>query len=229
MGMDIFGELTPSFGGGADTFGQLMLLYLSSMLMSSVISIASYVLSSLGCYTIAKRRGIHNPWLAWIPIANLWILGSISDQYQYVAKGKVKNRRKVLIGLPIAITVAVILIIIGMVVFAVSAGVGVMSGGDSAALSIGLAVVLVLAYLAVLVLGIILAVFQYIACYDLYASCSPDNAVIFLVLSIFINITMPIFIFAVRNKDGGMPPRREEQPAPQLEAEATYTQMDEIQ
>lgn len=62
-------------------------------LIALVISVTIYVLEALGIYTIAKRRGIHNPWLAWIPVAQYWILGSISDQYQYVVKGNVRNRR----------------------------------------------------------------------------------------------------------------------------------------
>ena len=53
---------------------------------SFVFTIAMYVLSAWGMYTIANRRGIHRPWLAWIPVANMWILGSISDQYQLSVK-----------------------------------------------------------------------------------------------------------------------------------------------
>ena len=44
------------------------------------IGIAIYVLGSLGLYTIAKRRYINNPWLAWIPIGNYWIAGCLADQ-----------------------------------------------------------------------------------------------------------------------------------------------------
>ena len=44
--------------------------------------------------------------------------------------------------------------------------------------------------------------------YDLYTSCSPQNNVLFLVLSIFFTVTEPFFLFFLRKKDGGMPPRR---------------------
>lgn len=40
----------------------------------SIIGIVFYVLSSLGLYSLAKNAGIENPWLAWIPIGNLYIL-----------------------------------------------------------------------------------------------------------------------------------------------------------
>ena len=53
--------------------------------------VVMYVFQSIGLYTIAKRRGIANPGLAWVPVAYSWILGSVSDQYQYVVRGKVCN------------------------------------------------------------------------------------------------------------------------------------------
>ena len=58
------------------------------------------------------------------------------------------------------------------------------------------------------------AIIHYIAMYDLYLSVNPANAVLFLVLSIFISITEPFFIFFNRNKDGGMPPRCDVPQAP---------------
>ncbi len=35
-----------------------------------LLTVAGYILSSLGFYTLAKRRGIRHPWLSWIPVAN---------------------------------------------------------------------------------------------------------------------------------------------------------------
>ena len=64
-----------------------------------------------------------------------------------------------------------------------------------------------------LVISVIAVVLQYMATYDVFISCDPNNAVLYLVLSIFVNVTMPFFIFACRNKDLGMPRRRPAQPA----------------
>ena len=52
------------------------------VLIALAVSLTTYILGSIGNYTIAKRRGIRNPWLAWIPLAHLWITGCISAQYQ---------------------------------------------------------------------------------------------------------------------------------------------------
>ena len=72
--------------------------------MEFVVSIAIYVLQALGLYTIANRRGIQNPWLAWIPLGAVWILGSIHDDYM-ARRGQKKKLRVAILALYIAIVV----------------------------------------------------------------------------------------------------------------------------
>ena len=162
-------------------------------LIAFVFAVVSYILSAAGMYAIAKRRGINNAWLAWIPVASGWILGSISDQYQYVVKGKVRYNRIILISL-----------------LGASALLGGISSGSTQLLVEGTSNVLGIlggSFLASAV-SIACMVFHFIALYDLYCSCNPQNSVLFLVLSIVFGITEPFFVFGCRNKDLGMPPRR---------------------
>ena len=49
------------------------------------------------------------------------------------------------------------------------------------------------------------------ALYDVYTSCTPQNNVVFLVLSILFSVTEPFFLFFNRNRDDGMPPRKQPQ------------------
>jgi len=58
--------------------------------------------------------------------------------------------------------------------------------------------------------GIATAVIHYMAMYDIYTSCTPKNNVIFLVLGILFSVTESFFLFFTRNKDEGMPPRKQE-------------------
>lgn len=224
MDIDIYSEFSSLPVEGSGLLSIFMIVYLIAALIGFLFSIAVYVLQSLGFYSIANRRGIHHPWLAWIPVGNMWILGSISDQYQFVAKGKVKNRRKTLLGLQIAMTVCVILVYVAAFVLGFFSVEAEMSGVAAGMEMVGPVLLLVAVYLALLVISIVLTVFQYIACYDLFVSCSPNNGVLFLVLSILFNITLPFFIFALRNKDGGMPPRRTPAPTAELEAEKFVTE-----
>lgn len=46
-------------------------------LVAFIIAIVMYVLMSLGLYKLAQNADIENPWLAWIPIANLYILAKL--------------------------------------------------------------------------------------------------------------------------------------------------------
>ena len=181
------------------------------------LMIAAYVLRSIGLYAIAKRRGISNPWLAWIPVAWVWILGSISDQFRYVTKAQVKNKRTTLLVMNLIQTVAstAMMVVIG-VAFAELVSMGIVSADEEALMTE--AMILVFKFMALgLVLGgiaLATAIIHYIAMYDLYLSVNPANAVLFLILSIFISITEPFFIFFNRNKDGGMPPRCDVPQAP---------------
>jgi len=88
--------------GAAGAALGIIAIVLVSYLLTFVLTIVMYILQSLGIYTIAQRRGIRNPWMAWLPVTNMWILGSIADQYRYVACGQIRNRRKVLLGMSIA-------------------------------------------------------------------------------------------------------------------------------
>lgn len=201
------------FGGmDATGLGIFFAVYFVMWLIAMGYSIMVYIFHALGLYTIANRRGIHHPWLAWLPVGDVWILGSIADQYRYVAKGQVKSRRKTLVGLIIAMFV-LLFVMMGGIIALVITGVSSefdMSVSDSS--MIVPMVVLIVSYVAVMVVAVVATVYQYISYYDLFYSCNPNNAVAFLVLSIFFNFLLPYFVFACRKKDLGMPPRRVQVP-----------------
>ena len=179
------------------------------------LTLVAYVFSALAIYTLAQRRGIRKPWLAWIPVVNVWILGSLSDQYRYVVKGEVKSKRKVLLTLSIINCLLSSLVVIRLIVMLVSFFTGSMQGMSENAMG-RMLMEGVLTSLAIsapmLILSIVKLVFEYMALYDVYTSCDPANNVIYLVLSLIpgiSQITRPLFLFLCRNQDGGMPPRRD--------------------
>ncbi len=192
-------------------------LYTIYMLLCYGLAIAGYVLRSAGFYSIAKRRGINHAWMSWVPVLNLWVVGCISDQYQYVVKGKTKNKRKWLIGLSIVLAVLYIafFVLMGITVFnIVSSAADGMTEDQILNAVMGPMLGLFAGMLPLMGMALAVTVVRYVAMYDLYTSCSPQNNVLFLVLSIFFNVTEPFFVFFNRKKDGGMPPRRTE-PQPQ--------------
>ena len=188
-------------------------LYTVYSMVASSFGIALYVLRALGLYSIAKRRGINHPWMSWVPVLDLWVLGCISDQYQYVVNGNVRNKRKWLLGLSIAMAVLYIVfaVLIGVAVFGAVGGMtGSMSDNQLVATLLGPVMGLVVGLIPLVGIAIAVMAIRYVAMYDLYTSCSPQNNVLFLVLSIFFTVTEPFFLFFIRNKDEGMPPRRQQ-------------------
>ena len=183
--------------------------------LSSAFSLISYILIALGLYTVAKRRGINHAWLAWIPIGNSWLLGCISDQYRYVARREEKNKRKALLILEIltaAACIAMIVFLVMMFIDLVQAGLMEMTNDVPTALisklmgSVGWILLLALVTFG---LAIALTVIKFMAYYDLFSSCDPNNKTLYLVLGIFFNILLAIFVYISRKKDLGMPPRRD--------------------
>ena len=188
---------------------------LFSSLPSMALGIATYVLTALTFYTVALRRGLNNPWLAWIPVANLWLLGSISDQYRYLVKGEYKSKRKILLTLGILTSVCSLVIVILAVSLVVSVISGAMQGiSEEQLLGTVMGPSIGMVGLLVPMMGISIAhmVVRYMALYDVYTSMDPRNSVMFLVLSIVFGFTEPFFLFFNRTKDEGMPPRKQ-QPA----------------
>ena len=205
----MFESITP-----AETARWVTEFYFAVFFMSffaQAFSIALYVMESIGIYSIAKRRQIRKPWLAWFPVANLWLQGSISDQYQYVVKGRVRNRRKIMLTMGILL-IPVTIFYAGSTFSTLLEMVMRISGpsGDLGEIQQMIPQLITMGVFAVatLVLSIALMVFQWMSLYDLYSSCIPKHNVLFLILSIFISATRPFFIFFNREKDEGMPPRK---------------------
>lgn len=205
-----------AFGLGFGVLGVLALILFLPVLIAFGASIALYVLQALGVYKIAQRRGIRNPWMAWVPLLHMWTLGSISDQYRYVVKGQYRYNRTVLTVLG---AVNLVLSIVFNVLYAVSwASVlsklpavinGVFDANMLGAMlqntmgnTLWVSAANALVALAALVI-------RYICLYDLFASCWPKYKVLLLVLGILFPVALPVFLFICRNQDQGMPPRRD--------------------
>jgi hypothetical protein len=188
--------------------GLMMLLPgLVSGIPSGLFSIAAYVLTAIAIYSISLRRGLSKPWLAWIPVVNCWLLGSLSDQYQYIVKGKNTSRRKWLLALNLIM--AVLTLAVGILVTVAVAGAFIKGPGYGMGRAIAGPVIGILGLILPLAAAAVgIAVIRYMALYDVYRSLDPNNAVLFLVLSILFSPTEPFFLFFNREKDLGMPPRK---------------------
>lgn len=171
------------------------------------IGIALFVFRAISIYKIARRRGISNAWLAWVPVCSEWILGSVADQYQYVVKGRVKNRRLplfllsvILLGLRIAGAALSISTVTSVIRFVLT-GAGFPDVGRLVLQAVASTVQTGGMIACLVIRGFVM--------YDVYTSCTSRNNVLFLVLGLLFRVLEPVFLFACRNKEEGMPPRRD--------------------
>ena len=198
--------------------GMMLGGYAVTLVLSVGFSLLMWILRSLGLYTAAQRRGIKNPWMAWVPVAELWILGSLSDQYHYVARGQVKNRRKWLIALTIlyALTLVAYFVVMVASLFNVLQEIIPMIEQGMTPMDPQQVLELMgpIGLMNLLISGVYLwlHILEWMCLHSYFASADPGNKNVYTVIGILINVTMPFFIFICRHKDGGMPPRREDVP-----------------
>ena len=171
-------------------------IYLVILGVVLVCCLVGWILRSMSLHSIAKRRGIRNAWMAWIPIGSEWVLGSVADQYQHLVQGKVTSRRKILMLLTVATGVVAVAYIAAAAVIGIQIEVeGRMDINP---------LVMIIPYLLLLGTVISRLVFYHMSNYDLYRSCRPNGATAFLVLGIIFAVCEPFFYLACRKKDLGM-------------------------
>lgn len=194
----------------------VMMLFLMVLLVALCgYLVTAYILEGKALSAIACRRGIDKPWLAWVPFAKMWLLGSISDQYRYVVHGQVRNRRKLLLWLNIVFTAVTSVYLVGTEIW--SFGTILAAGAEAEAAYIaavfGGALLIYLGTFVYLAVAAVASVFQYMALYDVFRSCDPGKSLVYLLVSIFTSYPLPFFLYSCRDKDLGMPPRTDA-PAP---------------
>ncbi len=143
-----------------------------------------YIFQSIGLYTLAKRRGVAHPGLAWVPVGSSWILGSVADDYDNKINGTEKKMRLTLLWMAVG----------EMAAAAINSYATNWMGND-----ISWPVALASAVM------IVFFVFYYMALYKVYLSCTVRSAVTLLVLSILFPLIIPFVLFSLRNKDAFIP------------------------
>lgn len=196
--------------GGSDVSAMFALDFVWPLILPALgLVLLQYVLQSVGLYTIAQRRRIRHAWLAWIPVGSDWLLGCISDQYQYVAKAKNKRKRVAMLVLSVLIAGLGVWLIVDwtrLIVEIVTRYQELLLYKPAGLILQTMELLGVLS--ALWCVSVIFWLVRITALYNLYASSVPGDRVIYLLLSIFINACIPILVFACRKWDLGMPSRK---------------------
>jgi hypothetical protein len=149
--------------------------YLALAIVLLLVGLLAYVMGSVGMYQIASRRGLANPWMAWLPYASIYLLGAIADDINK-RKNKASNYRWLLLGFLLSSTLFPIIILLNPFVATV---LGILS----------------------FALTLATAVIGYISYYMIYEEYTHTAAGL-LVLSILVSPAIPFVLFAIRNNNG---------------------------
>jgi hypothetical protein len=178
--------------------------------MEFILLILTYVFYSLGMDTISRRRGLAHPWISWIPFVNCFQLGCISDHYKQTRIGRRGIMRWVLLILGFINAVVIGgLILLYLIIFfqgvlgAVTVGILFLDEGFMLAIEQN-AELFWMTFLFSPLLCLPYWVAKLVAQYQLYKSCRPDVAVVFLLLNIFLPFVTPILIMICKDRDDGM-------------------------
>lgn len=178
--------------------------FIGAIAVSAVIGIAIYLLESISVYKMAKSAEIKNPWLAFIPVANDWVFGTLAEKYK--KKNGTKSARfgiilPVLEGIvlieAIALTIFTVISIKEITGYALDA---VNTSAEMAPEQFMSLIPVIILYFALMAVAIAYAVVFFIALWRVYYSFDKSNATLYIVLSIIFTISVPIILFIIRNR-----------------------------
>lgn len=178
--------------------------FVGAIAVSSVIGIAIYLLESISVYKMAKSAEIKNPWLAFIPVANDWVFGTLAEKYK--KKNGTKSARfgiilPVLEGIvfieSIALTIFTVISIKEITGYALDA---VNTSAEMAPEQFMSLIPVIILYFALMAVAIAYAVVFFIALWRVYSSFDKSNATLYIVLSVIFTISVPIILFIIRNR-----------------------------
>lgn len=139
-------------------FGGALAMFGFTMSIAFVMGLARYIMNALGILFMAKKVGIRNGWLGFIPIADLYLLGKIAD----VSAPKKNNAKRLLISQIVFVILSVVMIV-SVLIIGVSAAIA--AGTSEIGALTGAMIPFVLVAVLFSVSAVFVAVYYYIACY----------------------------------------------------------------
>ena len=195
------------------------ILYLIFYCLVMVCAAYAYVFVSLGGQRMARKVGMSNPWMFWIPCANVYAMGNLADTQATLCEGKNTTYRKKMLAWSIVVACAAIPWAIAYTVFMVAAAAnglldenGVLITLDGASLEplIGPTLFLLAVSLVFLALYIVYVVIYYKTLYRIYKLYAPDGAAGLVVLSVFVSVAIPAVFLSLSKREPVLPPRGED-------------------
>ncbi len=174
-------------------------VYLIALGLILLYIIIVHFMEGVGLYSIAKRRGIHAPYFAFLPVCNYVLMGRIAEQFEKAQYGRTKtyNKYMLITGMPYVITLTVYLFLVFVVYPDVSTtadlGASYMAGSftvDAAGVTLFLVTIPFIGA-------------QTLTLYKVFRSLKPDNCALYTILNATVNVVTPFAIYNFRELDLG--------------------------
>jgi len=77
----------------------MLVIFLTSLIISAAVPITFYVLYSVGLSTMLKRTGFKKPWFAWLPFCRDFALGGLADQHRDIFPPKKRGQKLLILSI----------------------------------------------------------------------------------------------------------------------------------
>lgn len=177
-----------------------MLLYL----FFSAILFVRYILYSLGLMGLANRTGVKNAWLAWIPVANVYVLGATADMLEE-KRGLSHKWSKFLLILTVAVAALFFLFFVSLIALVVyismMEGIGATSPGAFFAGEMFLLpmIAFYLIYIVLLVISMALSYLNIICVYKIFEEIAPQKSIKYFLIYVLVPFGDVYCLFKCKN------------------------------
>lgn len=172
-----YGALPSDIGSA---FGSMAGVFAVVYMVAFLFGIAIYIAQSIAFMKMAKKVGVRNGWLSFIPIGNIYILGRVADA------GKEKRINTIRMMISTVIVVAVYVLLVALLIAAIVTD---PMADEMPALFL---VPTIVSCLVILVAAICLAVFEYIAMYRICDNFGGKDGTVYFVGVLLGTFFMPI-------------------------------------
>lgn len=140
-----------------------------------MVQIALYLASSWGIYAMANNTGVKNPWMAWVPFAKDYLLGTLADRYHDTLHQKKTHFHLwlTLLSVTQAPLTALSILVFGVVLFL---------------LSYAPPIIMLLVLLSIFLIAaieLLYQVFYLLTFYNVMMDYEPNRAVFYTILAFF--------------------------------------------
>ena len=189
----------------------ILILYGILLLGVGLVWLAGYIFQTLGTYTLAKKQNLASPYLAWIPYARTYLLGLLCGELT-IGKRKMRSPGLWLLLLPLLLSALLTCVVIAYIVslFITTFSLSVMFPSEEEMIAAVFGLIILWIVILAVVSVIVQAVTYWITLLvrvNIYKKYTEDNmALTHGVLSLFIPLYAPIYLFVLSRKAPQMTP-----------------------